>query len=142
LKKLFRRVLVSEAVYQEITARGKLGNERILKSGFIHVKKIRDNALVFLLEEFIDKGKAEVITLALKVNTNILLVNDREARSLIKKLGLQVMGTLGVIALARYRGLIQEAKPIIDKLVKSNFWISRRILKEFLRELSTHLSSS
>ncbi len=46
------------------------------------------------------------------------------------------MGTLGVIALAKYRGLIPKAKPIIDKLVESGFWISRKLLEEFLRELS------
>ncbi len=46
------------------------------------------------------------------------------------------MGTLGVLALAKYRGLIREVKPIIDELVGSGFWISGRMLKEFLRELS------
>jgi len=45
------------------------------------------------------------------------------------------MGTLGVLALAKYRGLIQEVKPIIDELVGSGFWILSRILEEFLREL-------
>ncbi len=54
---------------------------------------------------------------------------------LAKKLGLRVMGTLGVLVLAKYRGLIQEAKPIIDELVGRGFWISGRILEEFLREL-------
>jgi len=54
---------------------------------------------------------------------------------LAKKLGLRVMGTLGILALAKYRGLIQEAKPIIDELVGRGFWISGRILEEFLREL-------
>jgi len=39
-----------------------------------------------------------------------------------------------VIAPAKYRGLIPEAKPIIDKLIESGFWISKRILKESLKE--------
>ena len=42
------------------------------------------------------------------------------------------MSALGVIVLAKYRGLIQEVKPIIDEFIKSCFWISGRILKEFL----------
>ncbi|MCD6195649.1 MAG: DUF3368 domain-containing protein [Staphylothermus sp.] len=41
----------------------------------------------------------------------------------------------GILALAKYRGLIQEAKPIIDELVKSGFWVSRKMLEEFIREL-------
>ncbi len=78
----------------------------------------------------------EAIVLALEHNADLLLVDDRDARNLAKKLGLQVMGTLGVIALAKYKGLISKAKPIIDKLVESGFWISRKLLEEFLRELS------
>jgi predicted nucleic acid-binding protein len=45
------------------------------------------------------------------------------------------MGTLGVIALAKYKGLIPNAKLIADRLIESSFWISRRILEKFLREL-------
>ena len=48
------------------------------------------------------------------------------------------MGTLGVLALAKYRGLVREVKPIVDKLVESGFWVSSRILKEFLRELDEY----
>ncbi|MEB2837172.1 MAG: DUF3368 domain-containing protein [Desulfurococcales archaeon] len=82
-----------------------------------------------------DSGEAEAIVLALELNADLLLVDDRDARNLAKKLGLQVMGTLGVLALAKYRGLIRGVKPIIDRLVKSGFWISREVLEEFLREL-------
>ncbi|MCD6428208.1 MAG: DUF3368 domain-containing protein [Desulfurococcales archaeon] len=45
------------------------------------------------------------------------------------------MGTLGILALAKHMGLIQEVKPIIDKLIASRFWISEKILEELLREL-------
>ncbi len=92
--------------------------------------------LVALLEEFIDTGEAEAIVLALELKADLLLVDDRDARNLAKKLGLQLMGTLGVIALAKYRGLIPKAKPIINQLIESGFWISRRVLEEFLKELN------
>jgi len=45
------------------------------------------------------------------------------------------MGTLGVLALAKYTGLLREVKPIVDELVESGFWISRKVLEDFLREL-------
>jgi len=138
LDRLFRKVVVPEAVWEEVTVEGKPGREKILKAGFIHVRKAGNRRLVAFLEEFVDRGEAEAIVLALELNADLLLVDDRDARSLAKKLGLQVMGTLGVLALAKYRGLIQEVKPIIDELVETGFWISRRILKEFLKELGEH----
>jgi len=136
LEKLFGRILVPEAVWREIAVEGKPGHEKIVRADFIHVEKADDRRLVALLEEFVDRGEAEAIVLALERNVDLLLVDDRDARNLAKKLGLQVMGTQGVIALAKYRGLIPKAKPIIDKLVESGFWISRKLLEEFLRELS------
>ena len=135
LEKLFREILVPKAVWREATVEGKPGSEKVRKTKFIHIERVRSEGLALLLKEFVDNGEAEAIALALEVGANILLVDDRDARDLAKKLGLQVMGTLGVIALAKYRGLIQEAKPIIDRLVESGFWISRRILEQFLREL-------
>ncbi len=97
---------------------------------------VRSERLASLLKGFVDDGEAEAITLALEVGADILLVDDRDAIDLAKKLGLQVMGTLGVLALARYKGLIREAKWIIDRLVESGYWISKRILEDFLRELT------
>jgi len=138
LRKLFGKVLVPRAVWQEMTIRGKLGSEKILRADFIYVKGVRDERLAMLLEEFVDKGEAEAIVLALEVNANLLLVDDRDARNLAKRLGLQVMGTLGIIALAKFRGLIKKAKPIVDALVEKDFWISKEILEEFLRELGEY----
>jgi len=101
----------------------------------IHVEKVDNKRLVALLEEFVDKGETEAIVLALELNADLILIDDRDARNLAKKLGLQVMGTLGVIALAKYKGLISNAKLVADRLIGSSFWISRRILEKFLREL-------
>ena len=136
MEKLFKKVIVPEAVWKEVTVEGKPGHEKILRTGFIHVEKTGNKRLVALLEEFVDRGEAEAIVLALERNADLLLIDDRDARNLAKKLGLQVMGTLGVIALAKYRGLIPKAKPIINKLIETGFWISRKLLEEFLRELS------
>ena len=138
LEKLFGKVIVPEAVWEETTVEGKPGREKILRVEFIHVEKAGDRRLVALLEEFVDKGEAEAIVKALELNADLLLVDDRDARGLAKRLGLQVMGTLGVLALAKYKGLIPEAKPIVDELLKKGFWISRRILEEFLRELGEY----
>ena len=100
LEKLFKKVIVPEAVWEGITVEGKPGRGKIVRTEFIHVEKAGDRRLVTFLEEFVDWGEAEAIVLTLELNTNLLLVDDRDARSLAKKLGLQVMGTLGVLALA------------------------------------------
>ena len=138
LEKLFGKIIVPKAVWREVTVGGKPGHEKVLRAGFIRVEEVHDRRLTMLLKELVDDGEAEAITLALEVDANVLLVDDRDARSMAKKLGLQVMGTLGVLALAKHRGLIPEVKPIVEELIESGFWISKRILEEFLRELGEH----
>ncbi len=135
LEKLFRKIIVPEAVWREVTVEGKPGREKVLRAGFIRVEEVHDRKLAMLLKEFVDDGEAEAITLALEVDADILLIDEHEARNLAKKLGLQIMGTLGVLALAKHRGLIPEVKPIVDRLMESGFWVSRRILEKFLKEL-------
>ena len=118
LEKLFGEILVPEAVWREIAVEDKPGHEKIAGAGFIHVGRAGNRRLVTLLEEFVDSGEAEAIVLALERNADLLLVDDHDARDYAKKLGLQVMGTLGVVALAKYRGLIPRTSPIIDKPVR------------------------
>jgi len=57
------------------------------------------------------------------------------ARRLARRLDIQVMGTLGVLALAKYRGIILEVKPLVERLTEKGFWISEGIIEDFLREL-------
>ena len=103
--KLFKKVFVPEAVWREVTVEGKPGREKIVRAGFIHVEEAGDKRLVALLEEFVDSGEAEAIVLALERNADLLLVDDKDARNLAKKLGLQVMGTSDILTLAKYRGI-------------------------------------
>ena len=76
LEKLFKKVIVPEAVWKEVTVEGKPGREKILRAEFIQVEKAGDKRLITFLEEFVDKGEAEVIVLALELNTDLLLNRD------------------------------------------------------------------
>lgn len=138
LEKLFEEILVPEAVWREIAVEGKLGSRKIMEASYIRVEKLRNVRLATLFKEFVDTGEAEAIALALERDADLLLVDDRDARNLAKNLGLQIMGTLGIIALAKYKGLIPEAKQVIDHAIRSGLWISKKILKEFLKELGEY----
>ena len=65
IEKLFKKVIVPEAVWKEVIVEGKPGREKILRAGFIHVEMVSSKRLVALLEEFVDRGEAEAIVLAL-----------------------------------------------------------------------------
>jgi len=50
------------------------------------------------------------------------------------RLGLSITGVLGVLLIAKNRGLISKVQPIIDALIlQANFRISRQLYEEVLQ---------
>ncbi len=50
------------------------------------------------------------------------------------RLGLSITGVLGILLIAKNRGLIAKVQPIIDALIlQANFRISRQLYEEVLQ---------
>ena len=84
------------------------------------------------MELQVDKGEASAIALAIEYSDVLLLLDDLKARKLATKLNLKYTGTLGIITKAKNKGLIEKVKPVLDKIQKTDFRISEKILKEIL----------
>ncbi len=102
---------------------------------WIIVKTVTDKKYQRFLETQVDYGEASAIALATEFEDVLILVDDLKARKLAQKLDLKITGTLGVIYRAKQESVIKKVKPIIDKLLQTNFRISNKIIKEIL-ELS------
>ena len=61
------------------------------------------------------------------------MLDDLKARRLAGKLNLKFTGTLGVFHKAKQLGIVDKIKPLIDKLLITNFRISENIVSEFLK---------
>ncbi|RLF88254.1 hypothetical protein DRN82_06615 [Thermococci archaeon] len=71
--------------------------------------------------------------LPLKNNVDLVILDDKEARKIARKFELKVMGTLGVLLLAKERGLISQVKPYIEMLRKRGFRISDTLVRKILK---------
>ena len=60
-------------------------------------------------------GELDPIGRALAIGAGVL-VDDRAARAFASRLGLDVMGTLGVLVMARRAGMVPTIAPLIDQL--------------------------
>ena len=83
LRLLYKRVVVPEAVWQEITAAGKgrAGSSEIRNSEWIEVCPLSNRALADALESDLDSGEAEAIALAVESDTELLLIDERKGGS-------------------------------------------------------------
>lgn len=82
----------------------------------------------------VDWGEASAIALAKEIEFPLLLLDDLKARKLATKLNVKYTGTLGVIHRAKQIGIIEKVRPIIEKLLLTDFRISARIVNELLRK--------
>lgn len=58
-------------------------------------------------------------------------LNGRKCASILKI----PRGTLGIILVAKKRGLIPKARPVIEELIRSGLYLSQQILDEALRRV-------
>ncbi len=78
-------------------------------------------------------GEASAITLANEITSALLIIDDLKGRKLAKRLQLMHTGTLGVLVLAKQRGVITSLKPHFDKIQKTNFRVSTTLLHGLLK---------
>lgn len=100
---------------------------------WIEIKAVTDKKYQLFLETQVDIGEASAIALAKEIENSLLLLDDLKARKLAGKLHIKYTGTLGVINKAKQLGLIDKVKPLIDKLLLTDFRISENIIQELLR---------
>ena len=92
-------------------------------------------SIAYALSELLDEGEASSIALALSQKKCLLILDDLRARRYATKIGLNILGTIGVIARAEKRGIINNAIALVDKIQKTNFRLSDKIIEEIRREL-------
>jgi len=110
LPQLFGKVFVPDAVHKELChpAAPALVREWVARlPGWVEVMPVEplDDAAFSPL----GAGEREAITLALSMRANLILIDERKGTHVALNKGFEVAGTLGVLALAARRGLVDLA---------------------------------
>lgn len=100
---------------------------------WIKIQSVSDKKYQDFIETQLDKGEASAIALAKENDDVLLLLDDLKARKLALRLNLKFTGTLGIIHKAKQTGLIKKVRPLIEKILSTNFRISDKIIDEILR---------
>ena len=82
----------------------------------------------------LDEGEAEVIAVAKDKSISLVCIDEFARRRYAGLLGLNVIGTLGVLLIAKQRGYISAVKPLLDKLIESERYISHALYTAVLQK--------
>lgn len=83
----------------------------------------------------LDPGEEDAIELAVELNADLLLMDDREGVLAARSKGLTVTGTLGVLGLAAHRSLLNLAEAF-HRIKRTNFRYRQDTMDALLAEAS------
>ena len=100
----------------------------VKNAAWIEVTEIPEGTQLETLIGELDLGEAEAIVLAETLHADWLLMDESSGRNLAKVHGLQVIGLLGALLLAKEQGHIDSLKLILNDLIaKSKFWVGKEL---------------
>jgi uncharacterized protein len=136
LPKLYQRVIVPSAVWNEVTVQG-VGLPGAQAVGLIQWFEIQTpkEATIKPLSMLIDRGEAEAIAIAQSISNSIVLLDDAKARRVAERLGVARIGTLGILRRAKNAGLITEIKGYIELLQTNGIYIRQSLVEAVLRDV-------
>jgi predicted nucleic acid-binding protein len=127
LRELADEVVVPYADYSEVVRRGvgRPGQTEVAQALWISRQRIRDRTARVRLETELARGESEAIILAKELAADCVILDDARARQIAELQGLRVSGLLGLLVLAKERGLIEAVKPVLDEMVKAGFYVGK-----------------
>lgn len=124
LEKLFGKVTITSNIAKEY-------GEKLPE--FVKIENPSDYKYQQILEGFLDSGEASAIALALEHDDCLLIIDELKGRKEAKHLNINYTGTLGILIIAKEKGLIKTVMEVIEEIKETDFRISEALLKEAKR---------
>jgi predicted nucleic acid-binding protein len=133
LQLLYDEVIVPPAVRDEVLAGGPgaVGTAQMRQATWIRTVALQDPQRADLLSD-LDRGEAEVLSLAQEMGADLVIIDERLARRHAKRIGLRLTGTLGVLLKAKSLGFVPAVEPLIDQLREGGIHLSDVVVAEAL----------
>lgn len=145
LPRLFGKVLLTDLVASELTDGGVFADTTVLQKAFaadwLETIKTSDQDLLQCRDwvnlHQIDMGEASALVLATThaaLGDDVLIIlDDARGRQAAQHASLSVLGTAGLLILAKNAKMIIEVKPLLMTLHAEHYFLSERLLKAVLQ---------
>ncbi|BAU12169.1 hypothetical protein LEP3755_26980 [Leptolyngbya sp. NIES-3755] len=134
LHELFGIVIIPEEVYAELTIGDHPAAQLVPELDWLEVRSLIDfQSCQVLQRDFnLDLGESAAIALAEELKANQVLIDERAARRVAISRQLPVIGTIGILILAKQRGRLESVKDVLNALIEKGTRISDRLYDQAL----------
>jgi hypothetical protein len=135
LRRLYGELHITQGVWEELNARGQPwpGRDEVATADWIERHSAQNRPLITALRRDLDQGEAESIALALELEVDLILLGEREGRHAAQRMGLHVVGVVGVLLEAKAHGIIHTIRPLLDGLRQTaGFYLSESLYQHAL----------
>ncbi|NOR76979.1 MAG: DUF3368 domain-containing protein [Methanophagales archaeon] len=142
LKEFYGKILIAPAVWREVVEEGKgrtgaEGVEEARRLGWIEVAVPGNESIVRLLERELHRGESETIALAIERHSEVIFLDELEARRVASVYGLCKTGVIGILIRARLEGKVISLREELDRLrSEGGFWIGDEIYRRALETVA------
>ena len=143
LRQLFGRVCITTVRDEILPAKAVFADvellTRALTEGWIDVVEVPTSDFM-PLNPGVDAGEASSINVASQWreagDVVLIVMDDRAGRMEAKSRGLALIGSAAVIGLAKSRGLVPAARPLLEQMVASGYFIGPLVVSEVLANVN------
>jgi predicted nucleic acid-binding protein len=128
LEIIFEEIYVPQAVYDEVVVLSKPEGMKLKK--FLAGKVI--DAALGITKIGLGRGELEAISLYKTMDADFLLIDDKRAKKFAELNGVNVIGSIGVVLLAKELGKVKTIRDDLEKLLKSNVFVSKHLIERIL----------
>lgn len=129
LEQIFEKVVVPKAVFIECSVSTK--PQATTLNRFLKEKVENINPADYLqLPANLGQEEIEAMILYKKLNAHYLLIDDKRARKIATLNDIKIIGSLGMLLVAKKKGYVNEITPFLNKLKHSELYISKALLKK------------
>lgn len=132
LARLFSVVHVVEAVVGECAAGGPVAVPDLPSLPWVRVVVASEAALPGLLLS-LDRGERDTLTMAKQLGADRVIIDERIGRNMAELLGLKVVGTLGVLLMAKERGLIPSFHAAVTQMQANGIYYHPTLVEKLRR---------
>jgi predicted nucleic acid-binding protein len=129
-------VCAPRAVLAEVRAQpdeATLAIERASQT-WLSVRQVSNRSAVEILLADLDLGEAETIVLAREIEADKVVMDDLDARRFARRVGLDMIGTMGLLLAARLREELPSLREEIERLQDLGFRVAQPLVEAVLKE--------